>query len=286
MAALREQMAEDMRLKGFAQTTQAAYLLRAKHLAAHYMRSPSQLGREEVRKFLRFVVMEQQAKPTTVRMYVAAIKFLYATTLGRPGVVAGIPWPKVPRTLPDILSAQEVIELLTAMARPKHRAMALTAYGAGLRVSEVCSLKAVDVDSSRMLLHVRKGKRSKDRYVMLSENLLEGLREYWRRTRPSGEYLFPGAQPGSHISASAFQQMMRKVVRRCDFGKRVTPHSLRHAFATHLLENGEDIRTIQVLLGHSSVQSTAVYTKVSIRHIGRTRSPLDVIGRQAAAGTR
>jgi site-specific recombinase XerD len=154
----------------------------------------------------------------------------------------------------------------------------MTAYGAGLRISEACSLETSDIDSKRMLIHVHEGKGAKDRYVMLSERLIDVLRTYWKTTRPQGRFLFPGAIPGRPITTSAVQRVLHQVVVQCHFNKRVTAHSLRHGFATHLLETGTDIRTIQRLLGHSSVQTTARYTRVTERHIGRTKSPLDLLG--------
>jgi integrase/recombinase XerD len=154
----------------------------------------------------------------------------------------------------------------------------MTAYGAGLRISEACALKTADIDSKRMLLYIREGKGSKDRYVMLSERLLDVLRTYWKVARPVGPFLFPGTIPGRPITTGAVQRVLHEVVARSGFTKRVTAHSLRHGFATHLLETGEDIRTTQRLLGHASIQTTARYTKVTERHIGRTKSPLDLIG--------
>jgi integrase/recombinase XerD len=180
--------------------------------------------------------------------------------------------------LPDILTGEEVEWLFQQIASLKHRAILMTAYGAGLRISEACSLQISDIDSKRMLIHVHEGKRSKDRYVMLSERLLEVLRTYWKAARPQGPFLFPGAIPGRSITTSAVQRVLHQVVAQCHFTKRVTAHSLRHGFATHLLEAGTDIRIIQRLLGHSSIQTTARYTKVTERHIGSIKSPLDLIG--------
>jgi site-specific recombinase XerD len=215
-------------------------------------------------------------------MYVAALRFLFAVTLKRPEVVATVPWPKVPRKLPDILSGEEVERLLSAVRSLKHRALLMTAYGAGLRISEACTLEVGDIDSKRMMIHVREGKRGKDRYVMLSQKLLDTLRLHWRRLHPRGRYLFPGAFPGAPITPSAVSLVLRKAVAAAGLTKRVTFHALRHGFATHLLEAGEDIRTIQRLLGHTSIQTTARYTAVSKAHIARTRSPLDMLGTPAA----
>jgi integrase/recombinase XerD len=282
MGQIRDRMEADLKLKGFALTTRKEYLLRARHFVAYFGRSPEELGEPDVRKFLLHLVEERGVRATTHRMYVAAIKFLFAVTLKRPEVVATIPWPRVPKKLPDVLSGEEVERLLNATRSPKHRALLMTAYGAGLRISEACTLEVGDIDSKRMMIHVREGKRGKDRYVMLSPRLLNALRLHWRRLHPRGRYLFPGGFPNAPITPSAVSLMLRKAVARAGLGKRVTFHCLRHGFATHLLEAGEDIRTIQRLLGHSSIQTTAHYTAVSKAHIARTRSPLDMLGTQAA----
>jgi len=278
MGQIAQKMKADLELHGFAATTQKEYLQRARNFVAHYGRTPTKLGEPEIREFLLHLVHEKHAGPATHHMYVAAIKFLYVKTLARPEEVARIPWPKRPQKLPDVLSGEEVERLLAAIRSLKHRAILMTAYGAGLRISEACSLQTGDVDSKRMLIHVREGKRSKDRYVMLGERLLDVLRTYWKTVRPAGAYLFPGRLPGRPLTTSAVQRVLHQVVGRGGFRKRVTAHSLRHGFATHLLETGVDIRTIQRLLGHASIQTTARYTLVSQRHIGRTKSPLDLLG--------
>ncbi len=282
MGTIRDKMKADLELRGFAATTQMEYLRRAYNFAAHYKRSPADMGEEEIRGFILHLINEKKVKPATHAMYVAAIKFLYVTTLGRPNEVAELPWPKKPQTLPDIVTAEEVEQLFHSMKSIKHRAILMTAYGAGLRISEACSLQIADVDSKRMLIHVHEGKGSKDRYVMLSERLLGALRAYWKDARPRGPYLFPGVIPGRPITVSAVQRVMQQVVRGCGFKKHITTHSLRHGFATHLLEAGTDIRVIQRLLGHTSIQTTARYTRVTERHIGRTISPLDLLGTPAA----
>ena len=282
MGRIRERMEADLELKGFARSTRKDYLLRARHFVAYHGRSPEQLGETEVREFLLHLVQERGVRATTHRMYVAALKFLFIVTLRRPEAVAAIPWPKIPRTLPDILSGEEVERLMSVVRSLKYRALLMTAYGAGLRISEACTLEVGDIDSKRMIIHVREGKRGKDRYVMLSPKLLDTLRLYWRQSRPKGRYLFPGVFPTAPITPSAVQKVLKKAVAAARLTKRVTFHSLRHGFATHLLEAGEDIRTIQKLLGHSSIQTTARYTNVSRRHIARTRSPLDMLGTPAA----
>ena len=191
MGQLRDQMDGDLRLKGFRPVTRYHYLRCARSFAAHYRKSPAVLGEAEVRALLLHLIDERQAKPATVRMYVAALKFLYAITLRRPEVVARIPWPQVPEHLPDILTPAEIVQLLHAVHSLKHRVVLMIAYGAGLRISEGCSLEIGDIDSQRMVIHVRDGKGGKDRYVMLSERLLAVRPEYWRLTKPQGSFLFP-----------------------------------------------------------------------------------------------
>ena len=267
-----EKMLADMKLKGFARSTQEEYLLRARHFAAHYMRSPAEMGEPEIRDYLIHLVNEKKASPASHHMYVASLKFLYATTLNRPEEVAKIPWPKKPRTLPDILSGEEVDCLLHSVHSVKHRAILMSAYGAGLRVSEVCCLKHSDIDSKRMLLHIRHAKNSKDRYVTLSERLLSFLRYYWKTTRPRGEYLFPGRNPGGHISDDGVRWALRKAVAEAGLTKRITPHSLRH-------NGGVDGRLYFGIPGERDLQSMAIEVKggknVSIRDLRALRGVMD-----------
>lgn len=275
MGQLRDQMDGDLRLKGYSPVTRYQYVRCIHRFTAHHGRSPAALGEAEVRAFLLYLIHERRAQPARVRMYVAALKFLYMTTLRRPEVVARIPWPRVPEKLPDILTPAEITQLLGAVRSLKHRIILMLAYGAGLRISEACSLQAGDVDSQRMVIHVRDGKGGKDRYVMLGDRLLRVLRQYWRLTQPPGSYLFPGTKGVPHVRPTTIHRMLQTVVATCGFSKRITPHVLRHCFATHLLEAGTDLRTIQQLLGHASIRTTARYTQISTRQIGQTRSPLD-----------
>ena len=282
MGLLSEKMLDDMRLKGFASSTQKEYLLRSKQFAAHYMRSPAQMGETEIRDFILHQVKERKVSPATHHMYVAALKFLYNNTLNRPDEVVKIPWPKMPRTLPDILSGDELEQLFLSMHSVKHRAILMSSYGGGLRISEVCVIQIPDIDSKRMLLHVRQGKNAKDRYVNLSERLLHFLRYYWKQERPPKPFLFPGRDPTKPITPSGVRWGLRKAVAEAGLTKRITPHCLRHSFATHLLQLGEDIRVIQRVLGHASIQTTARYTKVTGRHLGRVKNPLDLLGTHKA----
>ena len=271
MGAFRDRMQQDLQLAQYRPSTQESYLTCAHNFVAYFMRPPTELGREEIRRFL----LTLTDRPSSQKMHYAAIKLLYTMTLQRPEEVAGIPWPKMRQKLPDILSLEEVAALLEAIETIMHRAVVMTTYGAGMRISEACSLCIGDIDSKRGLIHLRDAKRGRDRYVVLSPRLLECLREYWRATRQKGQYLFEGAQPGQYVDPRVIRKALKRAVEEVGIQKRVTPHSLRHAFATHLLEDGTDIRVIQVLLGHSSIRTTARYTRVSKSHIAAVTSTLD-----------
>jgi len=273
MGTLHDRMKDDLKLKNYARGTAQQYLSCARRFVEHFGVSPVSLGEDVVRKYV--LKLAEERSPSTVKMHVAAIRFLYEVTLRSPEVVAGLHFPKVPHRLPDILSREEVWRLLEAIEPPKYRAVLMAAYGAGMRISEACSLLTTDIDSGRGVIHVRDGKRNRDRYVMLSPVLLATLREYWKLYRPAVPVLFPGERPQTCVSHKAVRLALHEGRARAGITKRVTPHCLRHAFATHLLEDGADIRTIQALLGHGSIRSTARYTQVSVAHICKTPSPLD-----------
>ncbi|MGH7645494.1 MAG: tyrosine-type recombinase/integrase [Gemmatimonadales bacterium] len=274
MGQLRDRMDADLRLRGVSENTRQLYLRCARDFAAYCGRSPAAVGTAEVRTFLRHLVDTQRA-PSTCGVYAAALRFLYDVTLDRPAVAARIPRRRVPERLPVILSATEVERLLAAVHAPKHRAILMTAYGTGLRLSEILALQTTDIDGDRLRIRVRAGKGGRDRDVPLSARLLTVLRTYWQETRPPGSYLFQGTKPGQPISRKAVWHMLRKVAARCRLTKRISPHTLRHCFATHLLEAGTDLRIIQHLLGHRSLRSTARYTFVSRTVLARVQSPLD-----------
>ena len=277
MGKLHDRMEGDLILKAYSPHTQKAYLRGARHFARHYMRSPQEMGEQEVRDFLLHLVRDRNASPATQDMYVNALKFLYAVTLKRPEVVKDLSHPKRPKTLPDILSPAEVLRVFAAIRSVKYKAIIAAAYAAGLRISEVCSLSVADIDSQRMRIHVRLGKGRKDRYVMLGESLLALLRQYYQAVRPQGKYLFPGQKPLSHISTTSVSLVLRKVIRETGLLKKVTMHTLRHCFATHLMEGGTDIRILQVLLGHSSILTTMRYTHITDRLVQKLVSPLDIL---------
>lgn len=271
MGVFHDRMKQDLQLAQYRPSTQETYLRCARNFVAYYMRPATELGQEEIRAFLLTLV----DRPAAQKSHLAAIKFLYAKTLGRPEEVVGIPWPRMSQKLPDIISAEETVALLEAVDSVTVRVVLMAAYGCGLRISEACTLQVGDIDSARGLIHIRDGKPGKDRYVMLPQRLVVCLREYWRVTRPPGNYLFPGTRGGPHIRYKAVGSGLKRAAEHVGISKRVTPHSLRHAFATHLLESGTDIRVIQVLLGHSSIRTTARYARVSATHVASVTSPLD-----------
>lgn len=277
MGKLHDRMQEDLLLKAYSPHTQKAYLRCARHFVSHYMRSPEEMGEQEIRSFLLHLLRDRKASPSTLGMYVNALKFLYTVTLKQPEPVNNLSHPKRPKTLPVILSPEEVLRVFAAIRSVKHKAIIAAAYAAGLRISEVCGLRIADIDSQRMRIHVRSGKGKKDRYVMLGESLLALLRQYYQKVRPKGEYLFPGQKPQRHITPTAVRQVLRKVIRETGLCKKVTMHTLRHCFATHLLEAGTDIRILQVLLGHSSIRTTLRYTHITDRLVQKLVSPLDMI---------
>jgi len=280
MGQLRDRMEGDLLLKGVAEVTRAEYLRCARQLAAHYRRSPAELGADEVHAYLVHLVDTLHYSPANLKMHVAALKFLYTVTLNRPDVVERIPYPKVPRVLLDIPSPGEVAKVLGALRSPKYRMLLFCAYGSGLRVSEACNLCIGDLDAQRMVIHVRAGKGGRDRYAMLSPVLLASLRQYYRAERPEKPYLFPGHIPGQPVRPEGVQTALRIALTHSGVSKRITPHTLRHAFATHSLESGTDLRVIQVLLGHATIRTTTRYVHVSTRLIAATRSPLDAIASQ------
>jgi len=274
MGKLHEQMKADLTLKGYSAHTRNAYLRYLRHFAKHFMRSPAEMGEEEVRAFLLHLVQEQKADPYLQKAYITALKFFYRTTLSCPDVVANIPNPKLPKRLPVVLSMEEVLAIFEAIGYIKHKAMIATTYGAGLRISEVCSLRKADVDRQRMRILIH-GKGKKDRFALLSPMILELLREYYRKVRPKGDWLFPGRNPQKHLTRGSIHQALKKAVKKAGIKKKVSMHTLRHSFATHLLEHGTDIRFVQVLLGHASIRSTMRYTHVSNAALAQIESPWD-----------
>ncbi|MFY9327295.1 MAG: tyrosine-type recombinase/integrase [Georgfuchsia sp.] len=276
MTHLRQRMIDDMRIRNFADNTQSAYLQQIITYAEHFHRSPEELGLEAIRAYQLYLTQTRKLSPSSVSVATGALRFLYKVTLKRDWAIDEIPMPKRPFKLPVILSREEVMHFLDSVDSLKHRTILMTAYAAGLRVSEAIHLKVTDIDSQRMMLRVDQGKGRKDRYVMLSPRLLEVLRAYWKTSRPT-LWLFPGDVIGHPITRGAVELACQKAHRACGLTKPITPHSLRHAFATHLLESGTDVRTIQLLLGHRSLATTSRYLKVATTTLCATISPLDVL---------
>lgn len=274
MTPLRRRMIEDLELRNLAPRTIAVYVQRVAAFARHFGKSPEDLGPPEVRSYLVHLVQEEHVSWSYYNQTVAALRFLYRVTLGREEPLPRIACPKQPKKLPVVLSPEEVVRFFQAVPGLKHRALLMTAYAAGLRISEVVALRVEDIDSRRMVIRVRQGKGRKDRYVMLSPRLLEVLRAYWKAARPT-HWLFPGQVTGRPLTAGTVHRVCVQASHAAGLGKHVTVHTLRHSFATHLLEAGTDIRTIQLLLGHRELRTTAVYTHVSPAALETTRSPLD-----------
>jgi integrase/recombinase XerD len=280
MTPLRQRMLEDMGIRNFAENTQLSYLQQVSLYARYFDRSPDELGPEQVRAYQVHLTKTRKLAPGTVSIATAALRFLYRVTLKQDWAPDDIPRPKLPFKLPVILSPEEVMQFLDSIASLKHRTILTTAYAAGLRVSEATNLKITDIDSKRMMLRVDQGKGRKDRDVMLSPRLLQDLRSYWKVTRSKG-WLFPGDIPGRPITTGAVELACRKAHRASGIHKPITPHSLRHAFATHLLESGTDLRKIQLLLGHRSLATTSRYLKVATSTVCATTSPFDLLPKVA-----
>ena len=285
MTPLRQRMIEDMKLRNFAPRTVQVYVERVATFAKHFGKSPERLGPAEIRAYLLFLVREKRASWSYYNQALCALRFLYRVTLGKNWALEGIPCPKAEKKLPVVLSPDEVVQFFEAISHLKHRAILMTAYAAGLRVSEVVALRVDDIDSRRMVIRVRQAKGRKDRYVMLSFRLLEILRGYWKAARPTG-YLFPGNDPDKPLTTRAVHQACQDARQAAGLGKHVTVHTLRHSFATHLLEAGTSIRVIQFLLGHRNLKTTAIYTHVSAATLEATQSPLDRLGRPAGERVR
>jgi integrase/recombinase XerD len=279
MTPLRQRMTEDMRVRNLASNTQTSYVQQVSLFARHFDKSPELLGPEDIRTYQVYLTDEKKLAPGSILIAVAALRFLYKVSLKKDWTFEDIiPAPKKPQTLPIVLSPEEVLHFLECVGSTKHRAILTACYAAGLRISEAVRLTLPDIDSARMVIRVDQGKGQKDRYVMLSPRLREILRNWWRVEKPS-HWLFPGDVPDQHISKDAVEQACQKAHRRCEIPKPITPHSLRHAFAVHLLESGTDVRTIQLLLGHRSLATTARYLRIATTKVCSTTSPIDLLPR-------
>src|SRR5437870_10559170 len=279
MTFLRRRLIEEMQIRNLAVNTQETYILQVSLFARHFQKSPELLVPDQIRAYQVYLTNEKKLSTKSIAIAISALRFLYRVTLKKDWSFADlIPAPIMPKTLPIILSPEEVVQFLDCVRSGKHRTILTTCYAAGLRISEAVALTPPAIDSKRMVIRVEQGKGQRDRYVMLSPKLLEILRAWWRVAKRK-DWLFPGDFPGQHITRSAVEQECQKARRICKIPKPITPHSLRHAFAVHLLEQGTDIRTIQLLLGHRSLATTANYLRIATSKVCSTSSPLDLLPR-------
>jgi len=280
MGKLRDQMLADLQLRGATTRTQETYLREVSNLAKYFNRSPEELGEDELKEYMLYLMKERQLSDGTYRFYVAALKFLYRTTLKREWMVEKIKCPKRRRKLPIVLDLSEVESLFSVTKNLKHKAMLMITYSSGLRVSETARLKMTDIDSKRMTVRIRQGKGG-DRYSILSQTALEQLRQYWKKYRPT-EWLFDGQKKDDHITAHTIQCIFYAAKKRAGITKPASVHTLRHSFATHLIEAGTSLHHVQLLLGHRSPTTTTVYLHVSRVNLSQVISPLDRAAKQAS----
>ena len=282
MTPLRQQMIDDMSVRGMAETTKKAYLQAVSGLAKYYRRSPERITDRDVQQYLLHLMQERKLSWSTCNIATNGLRFLYRVTLDRREAEFCIPRAKAPQRLPEIFSREEVERLLAAATEPKHRTLLMLTYSAGLRLSEVAHLKVTDIDSGRMSVRVDQGKGKKDRYTVLSKRMLRELRGYWLAYRPR-EWLFTGRDRARPVHPKTIQRIFHTAKDKAGIHKRCGIHALRHAFATHLLEAGTDVHTIQRLLGHGHISTTMRYFHLTQKHLLGTGSPLDLLDSPAAA---
>ena len=276
---VRQRLTEDMQVRNLSPHTLSSYIQQVSLFARHFNKSPEVLGPEQIRAYQIYLTNDKQLSASSIKIAVSALRFLYKVTLKRSWDVEDIiPSPKAPKILPVVLSPEEVVHFLGCVLNTKQRTILTTCYAAGLRISEAVHLMPSAIDRKRMVIHIEQGKGRKDRYVMLSPKLLQVLIASWHAVRPKG-CLFPGDIAGQPITSGAVEMACQAAHARSGLSKPVTPHSLRHAFAVHLLESGTDLRTIQLLMGHSSLNTTARYLRIATSKICATTSPLDLLPR-------
>lgn len=281
MTPLRQRFLDDLRLRNYSPRTLEAYVLRVAQFAQHFRRSPDQLGMEDVRAY-QLHLLEQQASWSRFNQTVCALRFFFGVTLGRADQVPLIPYGKRPRTLPSVLAPEEVLRLFDAAPAGRQRLRLQVLYACGLRLNELLHLRPTDVDSARMVVLIRQGKGRKDRLAPLSPRLLQELRAYWQSYRPT-VWLFPGECADGTLCPVTVQRQCQVAAQRAGLTKPCTPHTLRHCFATHLLDAGVDLVVLQTLLGHHSIRTTSLYTHISIQRIHQVVSPFDLLPPPAAA---
>jgi len=276
ISRLRQRLIDDMTARRFSEDTQRDYVRNVRKFTAFLGRSPDTATSDDLRRF-QLHMAQQQVSPWSINAAIAALRFFFTVTLERPDLIRPLRMVNEPRKAPVVLSQEEVARLLEAAPGLKYKAALSVAYGAGLRVSEVARLKVSDIDSERMTLRVEQGKGQRDRYVMLSPQLLELLRDWWRAARPQ-VWLFPGQNPVNPMTPRQLNRAVTAAKDLAGIANRVSPHTLRHSFATHLLEQGVDIRVIQVLLGHAKLETTALDTRVAVNTVRDIKSPLERLG--------
>ena len=280
MTHLRQVMLEELQRRNFAATTITTYLKAVERFARYFKRRPDRLNHTHLRTYQVYLLRERKLMPHTVRLHVAALRFFFVKTLKRRYLLDDTPYPKAPRRLPSILSVDEVTQVIDAAASLSHRTMLMVLYSTGMRNAELRHLQVADIDSRRMLIHIRQGKGGRDRFVPLSATLLVTLRAYYRWMRPK-TWLFPGTVDGwradKPITPKVLWEACVVAARRAGLRKRCFPHLVRHSYATHLLESGADLRTIQLLLGHANVRHTVLYLHLSQRHLQAVANPLDAL---------
>lgn len=278
MTPLRKKMIEEMQLRCFSEATQEAYLRAVSGLAGYYNIPPDKIDGSQLKGYVLHLANERKLALSSVNCVTGAIRFFYREVLGREDIALAIPPRKTPKCLPEIFSRAELVALFGSLSNLKHKTILMTAYGCGLRVSEVISLRVGDIDSSRMMVRIEQAKGAKDRYSILSPRLLGELRLYWKAYRPDPKgWLFPNKSTKEKLTRATPQLIFKKAKKKAGIKKKVTFHSLRHGFATNLLEAGVDLRTIQILLGHSSIVTTARYIHIARKDLGGTKSPLDLL---------
>ena len=276
MTILRKRMIEDLRIRNYSPRTIDIYVERVAKFTQYFGQSPDRLGPSQIRQYQVFLVETKKASWALFNQTVCALRFFYRVCLGKKWMIEHIPFPKQEKKLPVVLSPQEVSRLLGTLSNLKHRTILMTLYATGLRLSEAMALEVRDIDSERMLIRVRQGKGKRQRYVPLSDTLLEHLRRYWKSYRP-GHWLFPSTDPQRPLDQSSVQKICTQAAHKAGLIKKVSPHVLRHSFATHLLEAGTDLKTIQVWLGHRSLSSTSVYLHIAAQAPGHSRQARDLL---------
>lgn len=277
MTPLRQRMMEDMQIRNFSPNTIGSYIFQVAQFAKHFKKSPDLLGPAEAREYQLFLLKERKNAYASLKQTVAALRFLYKVTLGREWGIERLPYPKREKRLPVVLSKEEVLRLFSSVRNLKHRTVLMTLYATGMRVSEVTHLRVDDIDSNRMVIRVRQAKGRKDRYIPLLPTLLTTLRTYWRRYRPKVS-LFPSQRTRSSLTTGAVMKVCSAAQKKAGLSKEVTPHTFRHSFATHLLEAGTDLRTIQMILGHASLSTTAIYLHVAENGLRLKKEAEDLLG--------